>query len=180
MNMTQRLDLWGRIGVVGRAADTGGERLGPPWLGRCQRRPGGRGLGARRSGRGERGPRGDGWAHRGYYGGVTHTDFVGVHNTYVGGYHPGGCYNCGAAAAAVGGLAVGAMAGAAIADASQPATTVVVNQGSTVPLGTHLSSLPGGCKKMKVNSTLYYQCGSTWYKPGFGDSGVYYQVVPVP
>ena len=133
---------------------------------------------------------GDGWAHagpggvsvgRGYYGGVTHTDFVGVHNTYVvGGYHPGGCYNCGAAAAAVGGLAVGAMAGAAIADASQPATTVVVNQGSTVPLGTHQSSLPGGCKKMKVNSTLYYQCGSTWYKPGFGDSGVYYQVVPVP
>jgi hypothetical protein len=35
---------------------------------------------------------GEGWAHRGYYGGVTHTDFVGVHNTYVvGGYHPGGC-----------------------------------------------------------------------------------------
>jgi hypothetical protein len=123
---------------------------------------------------------GDGWGHRGYYGDAAHTDFVGVHNTYVvGGYHPG-CYNCGAAAAAVGGLAVGAMAGAAIADASQPTTTVVVNQGSAVPMWTQVSSLPGGCEKMKVNSTLYYQCGSTWYKPGFGDSGVYYQAVPVP
>ena len=31
-----------------------------------------------------------------------------------------------------------------------------------------------------VNGTTYYQAGPTWYKPYFGSSGVYYEVVPAP
>ena len=102
-------------------------------------------------------------------------------------YHGGGCYGCGAA-----GLAVGVMAGAAIANASKP-TTVVVQQPATVvvqqpayvvqgnlPIGTQVASLPPGASSMVVNGTNYYQSGPTWYKPYFGSSGVYYEVVPVP
>jgi hypothetical protein len=102
-----------------------------------------------------------------------------VHNTYVTGAYPAAsCWNCGAAAAAVGGLAVGAMAGAAAASASQPSTTVVVQQGPSV--GTIVSGLPDGCQRMVVNDKTYYQCGSTWYKPSFGADGVDYKVVNVP
>jgi hypothetical protein len=105
----------------------------------------------------------------------------------VGGYHGGGCYGCGAA-----GLAVGVMTGAAIASASHP-TTVVVQQPATVvvqqpayvvqgnlPIGTQVASLPPGSSSMVVNGTNYYQSGPTWYKPYFGSSGVYYEVVQVP
>ena len=108
-------------------------------------------------------------------------------------YHGGGCYGCGAA-----GLAVGVMAGAAIANASKPATVVVqqptyvVQQPSYVvqqpayvvqgnlPVGTQVASLPPGASSMVVNGTNYYQSGPTWYKPYFGSSGVYYEVVPAP
>jgi hypothetical protein len=102
-------------------------------------------------------------------------------------YHGGGCYGCGAA-----GLAVGMMAGAAIASASHPATvvvqqpaTVVVQQPAYVvqgnlPIGTQVASLPPGSSSMVVNGTNYYQSGPTWYKPYFGSSGVYYEVVPTP
>ena len=102
-------------------------------------------------------------------------------------YHGGGCYGCGAA-----GLAVGVMAGAAIANAAHP-TTVVVQQPATVvvqqpayvvqgilPIGTQVATLPPGASSMVVNGTHYYQSGPTWYKPYFGSSGVYYEVVPVP
>jgi hypothetical protein len=88
----------------------------------------------------------------------------------------GGCWNCGAAVAAVGSLALGAT----VASASQPSTTVVVNAAPAVAVGARVGSLPGGCEKVKVSGTLFYQCGSAWYKPGFGDSGFYYQIVPVP
>ncbi|MDM0011667.1 hypothetical protein QTH87_04355 [Variovorax sp. J22P168] len=110
----------------------------------------------------------------------------------VGGYHPyyrpSGCYGCGAAVGAVAGMAVGA----AIADASRPATVVVqqpavivqpppayVVQGS-MPIGTQIAALPGGARSMVVNGVNYYQAGPTWYKPYFGSSGVYYEVVPAP
>ena len=33
---------------------------------------------------------------------------------------------------------------------------------------------------MVVNGTHYYQAGPNWYKPYFGSSGVYYEVVPAP
>lgn len=105
-------------------------------------------------------------------------------------YHGGGCYGCGAA-----GLAVGVMAGAAIAHASQPAVVVqqpivysqpvVVQQPAYVtqgnlPIGTQVAALPPGSSSMVVNGTNYYQNGPTWYKPYYGSSGVYYEVVPTP
>ena len=114
----------------------------------------------------------------GYHGGAV----------YHGGayYHGGGCYGCGAA-----GLAVGVMAGAAIANASKP-TTVVVQQPAYVvqqpayvvqgnlPIGTQVATLPPGASSMVVNGANYYQSGPTWFKPYFGSSGVYYEVVPTP
>lgn len=98
-------------------------------------------------------------------------------------YHPA-CYGCGAAAGAVAGLAVGAAAGAAIASSTQPTTVVVqqptyVTQGN-VPLGTQVAALPPGARSMAVNGVTFYQSGPTWYKPYFGSSGVYYEVVPAP
>jgi hypothetical protein len=40
--------------------------------------------------------------------------------------------------------------------------------------------LPPGAGSMVVNGVTYYQAGPTWYKPYFGSSGVYYEVVPAP
>jgi hypothetical protein len=111
---------------------------------------------------------------------------VGGFHPYHPYYRPAGCYGCGAAAGAVAGMAVGA----AIADASRPA--VVVQQPAVVvqpppvivqsgmPLGTQLAALPGDARSMVVNGVHYYQSGPTWYKPYFGSSGVYYEVVPAP
>ena len=130
------------------------------------------------------GKAGDGWAHAGY-GGVTygyHGDVTTVHDTYVGGYPAAGCWNCGAAAAAVGGLAIGAAAGAAAASAST-ASTVVVAPPAVVSgplIGGVVTSLPSGCTGATVNGTQYYGCNGTYYKPNFGSSGVYYVVVPNP
>ncbi|MGJ7508652.1 DUF6515 family protein [Variovorax sp. GT1P44] len=114
----------------------------------------------------------------------------------VGGYHPyyrpAGCYGCGAAVGAVAGLAVGA----AIADANRPVVVqqpaVIVQQpavvvpppvyvsSGNVPLGTQVAALPEGARSMVVNGVNFYQYGPTWYKPYFGSSGVYYEVVPAP
>lgn len=110
----------------------------------------------------------------------------------VGGYHPyyrpSGCYGCGAAVGAVAGMAVGA----AIADANRPATVVVQQPAvvvapppvyvpqASLPLGTQVAALPGGARSMVVNGVHLYQVGPTWYKPYFGSSGVYYEVVPAP
>lgn len=111
---------------------------------------------------------------------------VGGFHPYHPYYRPAGCYGCGAAAGAVAGMAVGA----AIADASRPAVVVqqpaVVVQAppvivqSGMPLGTQLAALPGDARSMVVNGVHYYQSGPTWYKPYFGSSGVYYEVVPAP
>ena len=128
---------------------------------------------------------GRGWGGRG---GVA---VGGYHGGY---YHGGGCYGCGAAAGAIAGLAVGA----AIASSARP-TTVVVNQPAYYPgvspyyppvspyypqgnlvLGTQVASLPPGANSMVVNGVHYYQSGPTWYKPYYGSSGVYYEVVPAP
>jgi hypothetical protein len=40
--------------------------------------------------------------------------------------------------------------------------------------------LPPGANSMVVNGVHYYQAGPTWYKPYYGSSGVYYEVVPAP
>ncbi|MDM0033683.1 hypothetical protein QTI33_16235 [Variovorax sp. J22P271] len=112
---------------------------------------------------------------------------VGGYHPYHPYYRPAGCYGCGAAAGAVAGMAVGA----AIVDANRPAAVIVpppamvvpppayVVQGN-MPLGTQVAALPAGARSMVVNGANYYQFGATWYKPYFGSSGVYYEVVPVP
>jgi hypothetical protein len=131
-----------------------------------------------------------GWGRGGVAVGGFHGGAVavgGYHGAYYGGYH-GGCYGCGAAAGAVAGMAVGA----AIASTAYP-STVVVQQPSTVvvqqptyvtqgnlPLGTQVATLPADSRSMVVNGTNYYQSGPTWYKPYFGSSGVYYDVVSAP
>ncbi len=82
-------------------------------------------------------------------------------------------------------------AGAAVASAARPAT-VVVQQPAYYPpvspyypqgnlaLGTQVAYLPPGANSMVVNGVHYYQSGPTWYKPYYGSSGVYYEVVPAP
>jgi hypothetical protein len=112
----------------------------------------------------------------------------------VGGYHPAyyhpptGCYGCGAAAGAVVGMAVGA----AVVSASQPKTVVVAQPAvvyapppgyyapGNLPLGSQFAVLPPGSNSMVVNGVTLYQNGPTWYRPFYGSSGVYYEVVPAP
>ena len=88
------------------------------------------------------------------------------------------------------GLPLGSL-GAAAASAARPAT-VVVQQPAYYPpvspyypqgnlaLGTQVAYLPPGANSMVVNGVHYYQSGPTWYKPYYGSSGVYYEVVPAP
>ncbi|MBL8395469.1 MAG: hypothetical protein JNK99_12105 [Candidatus Accumulibacter sp.] len=130
---------------------------------------------------------GRGWGGRGFVAAGP-----GYHGAYYHGsaYYHGGCYGCGAAVGAAAGLAVGAMAGAAIASAAQPAVVVqqpvyavqqpVYAVQGNLPLGTQVATLPPGSRSMRVNGVNYYQNGPTWYKPYFGSSGVYYEVVPAP
>ena len=120
------------------------------------------------------------WNHRGYYGGVYRPPVYG----YRGGYYG---YSGGAVAgAAVAGLAVGAMVGSAAASSnyySPSTTTVVVQQpsySSQMPYGTQVTVLPGNCGSATVRGVEYYQCGPNWFKPYFGNSSVYYQVVSAP
>jgi hypothetical protein len=124
-------------------------------------------------------------------GGYGRRGFVAAGPGYHGYDH--GCYGCGAAA----GLAVGAITGAAIANARKPDTVyvdqpVVVQQPAVIvqqpapatqtnyPLGTQFAELPPGSRSMVVNGVNYYQDGPVWYKPFFGSSGVYYEVVAAP
>ena len=103
-------------------------------------------------------------------------------------YHGGGCWGCGAAVGAVAGMAVGA----AIATAATPAPVYVAPAYAPAPVyapayaptyigvGSQLTSLPPGSNSMVVNGQQYYQNGPNWYKPYYGSSGVYYEVVPAP
>lgn len=137
---------------------------------------------------------GAGYAH-GAYGGTAAWNHGGYYRppvrypvpVYRGGYYGGGYSSGQVAAAGVAGLAVGAMVGAAAASShsAPPPTTVVVQQpaqaySSQMPIGTQVTVLPGNCGSATVQGVEYYQCGPNWYKPYFGNSSVYYQVVPVP
>ncbi|HUL10895.1 MAG TPA: hypothetical protein VLU73_01845, partial [Methylococcaceae bacterium] len=95
------------------------------------------------------------------------------------------------AAAGVAGLAVGAMVGSAAAKSQQqssstsqsappPSAAQPTGITSPLPMGTQLSSLPASCTNAVVKSVEYYGCGPNWFKPVFGGSGVYYQVVKQP
>ena len=99
-------------------------------------------------------------------------------------YGGGGDWGWGVADGAIAGLAVGA----AIDASSQP-STVIIEQQAPVPqqtvvgapaYGTQVTTLPPGCVSRNVNGTMAYECGPIWYRPYFGSSGVYYEVVPPP
>lgn len=102
---------------------------------------------------------------------------------YGGGWGPDG-WGYGAADGAIAGLAVGAAIGAA----SQPSTVIIdqqdapqVPQQPVIPsIGSQVLMLPPGCQSRNVDGALFYQSGTAWYRPLFGASGVYYQVVPPP
>ena len=112
---------------------------------------------------------------------------------YHGGYHCGGVSTGTAVAAGVAGLAVGAMVGSAAAKASQPTVVVAapppvvvvaaappVVVPASAPVGGIYSVLPAGVKAATINGAQYYVLGATYFKPQFGNNGVYYEVVPNP
>jgi hypothetical protein len=110
-----------------------------------------------------------------------------------GGWGCGGVSTGTAVAAGVAGLAAGAMIGSAVARANTPAYVVaptyaapyyvtpppvVVAPGA--PIGSIYYSLPYGAQSANINGVQYYVLGGTYYRPYFGNNGVYYQVVPNP
>ena len=118
-------------------------------------------------------PSADAWVAIGHWGGGCY-------------YHPAPCY-AGIAGAAVAGFALSA------AVASHPAPVVVVNPSPVVVvnpqpiyvarapvIGSDVTALPVGSQSLVVNGTQYYQSGATWYRPYFGNNGVYYAVVSAP
>jgi hypothetical protein len=88
--------------------------------------------------------------------------------------------------------------GAAIAKNNQPTTVVVaapppvyvapvyvappppVVVVQTVTVGSIFTTLPAGAKAISINGTQYYLLGGAYYRPFFGNNGVYYQVVASP
>jgi hypothetical protein len=87
---------------------------------------------------------------------------------------------------ALAGMAVGAAIASAASQPStviveQPSTTVVQQAAPSAPAyGTQVTTLPAGCTAENIHGTMAYRCGSVWYRPYFGSSGVYYEVVPPP
>lgn len=128
-----------------------------------------------------------GWGHASY----TH---VGYGGCYHSGWSCGGVSTGTAVAAGMAGLATGAMIGAA---ASKPAVVVApapvyvapapvyaapapVYIPPVAPIGSVYYSLPYGAQSANINGVQYYVVGSTYYRPYFGNNGVYYQVVANP
>ena len=114
---------------------------------------------------------------------------------YHGGYHCGGVSTGTAVAAGFAGLAVGAMVGSAHAKASQPTVVVAaapvyaapyyygappVVVPASAPVGGIYAVLPAGAQGATINGAQYYVLGATYFKPQFGNNGVYYEVVPNP
>jgi len=134
-----------------------------------------------------RGPHGGtaAWNNRGYHGGGVYRPPARV---YGGGGYYGGYSGGQVAGAAVAGMAVGAVVGAAAASNSAPppqSTTVIVHEqahdySSQLPIGTRMTVLPGNCGNATLHGVEYYVCGPNWFKPYFGNSSVYYQVVQAP
>jgi hypothetical protein len=48
------------------------------------------------------------------------------------------------------------------------------------PVGSIYYSLPAGAQSANINGVQYYVLGSTYYRPYFGNNGVYYEVVQNP
>lgn len=92
----------------------------------------------------------------------------------------------GASDDAMAGMVMGTMIGAAAARNrdSQP-TTVIVEEppvvvAGPVTMGSQMATLPAGSQARTVNGMIYYQNRDVWYRPYFGPSGVYYEVVAPP
>ena len=130
-----------------------------------------------------------------------HAGWGGYHGVAWGGgcYHGG--YSCGgvstgtAVAAGIAGLATGALIGSAVARANTPAVIVAptpvyaspyyygappVVVPAAAPVGSIYYSLPPGAQSANINGTQYYVVGNTYYRPYFGNNGVYYEVVANP
>jgi len=126
------------------------------------------------------------------YGHVTYAH-IGFGGCYHAGWGCGGVSTGTAVAAGVAGLAAGAMIGAATHPAVvvAPAPIVVspapvyvtpapVYVAPAVPVGSIYYSLPYGAQYATINGAQYYVLGNTYYRPYFGNNGVYYQVVANP
>ena len=149
----------------------GGGRMGGGWSG-------GRGGFERGGGEGDHGQHGD----HGRHDNNNNNNNNSGNNVNV--YGGGDYWGWGAADGALAGLAVGTAIGAS----SQP-STVIIEQQAPIPqqtvtgapaYGTQVTILPAGAAARNTNGTMAYQCGSVWYRPFFGSSGVYYEVVPPP
>jgi hypothetical protein len=110
---------------------------------------------------------GSGGTHSNVYGGTTSGSYNGgaYHSTGYYGYPPPPahyattCYNCYTSCA-------GCIAGAAAAGYA---------------MGARYASVPAtGCANQTVSGVTYTVCGTTWFKPAYGASGVYYTVVAAP
>jgi hypothetical protein len=122
---------------------------------------------------------GAGYGHVGYGGACWH-----------GGWSCGGVSTGTAVAAGLTGLAAGAIIGSSIARANTPTYVVgsapvvyapaPVVLAPSVPIGSIYYSLPYGVQSANINGVQYYVLGGTYYRPYFGNNGVYYQVVPNP
>ncbi|MEI8349967.1 MAG: hypothetical protein WCI77_07420 [Candidatus Omnitrophota bacterium] len=64
----------------------------------------------------------------------------------------------------------------------QPTTEVVQQPVPTAdaPVGAQVTMLPSGAEGRIIGGAQFYISGNTWYKPYFGASGVYYEVVSPP
>jgi len=121
-------------------------------------------------------------------GGYGHVAYGGA--CWHGGWGCGGVSTGTAVAAGVAGLAAGAMIGSAVARANTP-TYVVAPQpvvygappvyvAPGAPIGSIYYSLPAGAQSANINGVQYYVLGGTYYRPYFGNNGVYYEVVTNP
>lgn len=100
----------------------------------------------------------------------------------------GGWYGYGAADDALAGMMMVTAMGAVAAKPAESNTVIIeepaapaVQVPPAIPsIGAQVPALPQSCQAKNIGGTLYYQSGSAWYKPYFGASGVYYQVVQPP
>lgn len=67
---------------------------------------------------------------------------------------------------------------------SQSSAPPPSSQGGTssgsVPVGTVVQALPGGCKSVDVNNVSYSDCGGVFYKAAFQGNNLVYVVVESP
>jgi len=67
----------------------------------------------------------------------------------------------------------------AAAPAAAPPPAAPAADGKPLPLGTVVSSLPGGCTKNPAGGVEYYKCGSNYYRAVFqGNNLVYVTAKP--